>query len=112
MNPSVAAQYSNDTKLQMRIQTHKLYTVGPSLEAVVDDALVLKGNENILDVGCGPADFLGRLKQVGHTVGLQRSKIFSFGFTGQHSQSVRKCKLNNSASRVGFPQCHTCVELF
>lgn len=67
-NPAdVAAQYATDAHLRTRMLTHERYTVGPELEPAVDAALALTGTERVLDVGCGPGGFLGRLRQQGHT---------------------------------------------
>lgn len=70
MTSHVKAQYSNSDKLQARIDTHQQYTVGPALEPLVDEVLQLHGNEDILDVGCGPGTFLGRLASNGHRAKL------------------------------------------
>ena len=61
----VAAQYATDTHLRRRMLTHERYTVGPELEPAVDAALALTGTERVVDVGCGPGGFLGRLRQQG-----------------------------------------------
>jgi len=72
----LAEQYATDENLRIRIETHRLYTVGPPLEPAVDAALVLSGTESILDMGCGPGDFLIRLHNRGHRgplVGIDNS---------------------------------------
>jgi SAM-dependent methyltransferase len=61
------AQYATPTPLRARTDTHRRFTVGPDLESAVDAALALRGTEALLDMGCGPGDFLGRLRQAGHT---------------------------------------------
>jgi SAM-dependent methyltransferase len=63
---NLAEQYGTDENLRIRIETHRLYTVGLPLEPAVDAALALAGNESILDVGTGPGDFLIRLRNSGH----------------------------------------------
>lgn len=65
--PHVQAQYATAQNLQARIDTHQRYTIGPALEDGVDATLKLTGTENMLDVGCGPGSFLGRLAAGGHT---------------------------------------------
>ena len=62
----VAAQYATDQHLQTRIRTHERYSVGPGLEGTVDRLLALNGTEALLDVGTGPGDFPGRLREAGH----------------------------------------------
>ncbi|WP_102128139.1 class I SAM-dependent methyltransferase [Deinococcus planocerae] len=62
----VAAQYATDRNLRVRKETHVRYGVGPDLEPRVDELLALRGNEALLDVGTGPGDFPGRLRDQGH----------------------------------------------
>ncbi|OLV20003.1 class I SAM-dependent methyltransferase [Deinococcus marmoris] len=62
----VAAQYATERHLRTRIGTHERYSVGPGLEGTVDRLLALSGDEALLDVGMGPGDFPGRLRQEGH----------------------------------------------
>ncbi len=66
MSEDLAEQYRTEDNLRTRIQTHERYTVGPKLEDAVDDALALKGEEDLLDVGTGPGDFPSRLSNAGH----------------------------------------------
>ena len=80
-------QYAKDDKLRARIETHQRYTVGQDLEAAVDAALSLKGNESLLDVGTGPGDFPGRLRAGGHAgrlVGLDQSAGMLGAASGKH----------------------------
>ena len=77
MTQHAAAQYGTPDKLQARVETHRRYSQGPELEAAVDGALGLTGGEALLDLGCGPGAFLGRLQQSGHRgrlVGLDLSE--------------------------------------
>lgn len=66
MTGHVQAQYGTPEKLQARMDTHRQYTHGPALEDAADDVLKLQGHEDVLDVGCGPGVFLGRLAGAGH----------------------------------------------
>jgi SAM-dependent methyltransferase len=69
-------QYQTNTDLRTRQETHRLYTVGRPLEAMVDEALRLEGHEALLDIGTATGDFPGRLKLEGHAgrlVGLDFS---------------------------------------
>lgn len=63
---NLAEQYATEENLRIRIETHRLYTVGPPLEPAVDAALALNGTESLLDIGAGPGDFLIRLRYSGH----------------------------------------------
>ncbi|ANE43407.1 class I SAM-dependent methyltransferase [Deinococcus puniceus] len=63
----VAAHYATEQHLRTRIGTHRRYTVGPDLEASLDELLRLTGQETLLDVGTGPGEFPGRLRAQGHT---------------------------------------------
>lgn len=83
----IKAQYGTQDKLRARIETHRKYTVGQDLEAAVDAALGLQGGENLLDVGTGPGDFPGRLREGGHTgrlVGLDQSAGMVETASGKH----------------------------
>ena len=62
----LAAQYKTDENLRIRIDTHRLYGVGPPLEPAVDKVLNLKADESLLDIGTGPGDFPMRIRQSGH----------------------------------------------
>jgi SAM-dependent methyltransferase len=67
MSPeSLAQQYQSDQNLRIRIETHRLYTVGPPLEPAIDASLRLSGSESLLDIGTGPGDFPIRLRSSGH----------------------------------------------
>jgi SAM-dependent methyltransferase len=63
---NLAEQYATDENLRIRIETHRLYTVGPPLEPAIDAALAPNGNEALLDIGAGPGDFVIRLRRSGH----------------------------------------------
>ncbi len=65
-DPHVAEQYKTEENLRIRIETHRLFTVGPPLEPAIDKTLNLTGNESLLDIGTGPGDFPGRLRRSGH----------------------------------------------
>jgi SAM-dependent methyltransferase len=65
-DPNLTEQYKTDENLRIRIDTHRLYTIGPPLEPAIDQALNLAGDESLLDIGTGPGDFPARLRAVGH----------------------------------------------
>jgi SAM-dependent methyltransferase len=60
-------QYQTNADLRTRQETHRLYTVGRPLEALVDECLQLEQYEALLDVGTATGDFPGRLRLEGHT---------------------------------------------
>jgi len=62
----LTAQYKTDENLRIRIDTHRLYGVGPPLEPAIDKALNLKPDESLLDIGTGPGDFPIRIRRTGH----------------------------------------------
>lgn len=62
----MAEQYRTDENLRIRIETHRLYGVGPGIEESIDAVLRLKEDESLLDVGTGPGVFLHRLRREGH----------------------------------------------
>jgi ubiquinone/menaquinone biosynthesis C-methylase UbiE len=95
MSPeSLAQQYYSDQNLRIRIETHRLYTVGPSLEPAIDAALNLTGSESLLDIGTGPGDFPIRLRSAGH-----RGKI-----VGIDSSAGMIAKAKASRASVDFLQ--------
>jgi ubiquinone/menaquinone biosynthesis C-methylase UbiE len=99
-NPAnLAVQYANDHDLQVRIVTHTKYTVGANLEALVDQALELSGNETLLDVGTGPGDFPARVAASGH-----RGKIIGLDY----SQGMVD-KARTSHSGVTYLQGDVCA---
>ena len=51
--------YADDTHLNVRYRTHALYTVDPvDFGRWTLDRLAWRGDERVLDVGCGPGDLL------------------------------------------------------
>jgi SAM-dependent methyltransferase len=63
---NLTEQYKTDENLRIRIETHRLYTVGPQLEPLIDKNLNLQPSESLLDIGTGPGDFPLRLRRAGH----------------------------------------------
>lgn len=62
----LAEQYKTEENLRIRIETHRLYTVGPPLEPAIDRTLNLSLDDSLLDIGTGPGDFPVRLRKSGH----------------------------------------------
>lgn len=66
----VEDQYSDASKLRIRIETHERYSQGDTeqlIDAVVN-ALDLRPGETVLDLGCGAGDWFARLQARGASV--------------------------------------------
>jgi ubiquinone/menaquinone biosynthesis C-methylase UbiE len=78
VTPDIRQQYQTTDPLQTRILTHQRYSERDvDLHAACRDALALTGGEALLDVGCGPGEFVVRLRADGHTgrlAGLDQSE--------------------------------------
>ena len=98
-----AAQYADDRNLRVRMQTHARYGVGPALEAAVDEALGLCGDEHLLDVGCGPGDFLARLASAGHRGALAGSDLSSGMVAQAHKRVPTAAFTVADAARLPLP---------
>jgi SAM-dependent methyltransferase len=70
-------QYETSDPLRTRRQTHERYSERlDDLEAICAGVLGLRGDESVLDVGCGYGLFLRHLRETGHrgrVVGLDQS---------------------------------------
>jgi ubiquinone/menaquinone biosynthesis C-methylase UbiE len=77
VTPEIRHQYQTTDPLQTRILTHQRYSERDiDLHAACREALALTGDEALLDVGCGPGEFVIRLRADGHTgrlAGLDQS---------------------------------------
>jgi len=78
VTPDVRHQYQSIDPLQTRILTHQRYSERDTdLHAACRHALGLTGDETLLDVGCGPGEFVIRLRVEGHRgrlAGLDQSE--------------------------------------
>src|SRR5438876_3710507 len=64
---AVRQQYRTTDPLRTRIDTHRRFSERQiDLDAECRAALGLTGDEALLDVGCGPGDWLRYLRQTGH----------------------------------------------
>lgn len=67
MNDDVHQQYKTTDLLRIRTETHQRYSEAPlDLDAACAGVLGLTGDEALLDVGCGPGEFLRYLRGLGH----------------------------------------------
>jgi SAM-dependent methyltransferase len=97
----LSSQYGTDENLRARIETHRLYTVGPPLEPAIDATLHLTGSESLLDIGTGPGDFPIRLRNSGHygkLIGVDQSP-------GMISTAIAKAK--SAKTDITFLQADT-----
>jgi SAM-dependent methyltransferase len=73
----VRRQYLTSEPFKVRVETHRLYSERPvDLDAEASALLRLTGAESLVDVGCGPGNFLRRLRADGHRgrlIGLDQS---------------------------------------
>lgn len=77
VTPDIRQQYQTTDPLQTRILTHQRYSErNVDLHAACRDALGLTGDEALLDVGCGPGEFVTYLRahdHAGRLAGLDQS---------------------------------------
>ena len=63
----VTRQYASSDPLKVRMQTHQLYGDRQlDLNEICYTALDLRGDETLLDAGCGPGHFLAYIRDQGH----------------------------------------------
>jgi SAM-dependent methyltransferase len=74
----VRRQYERTDPFKVRVETHRLYSEREvNLDAEAAAALQIEGSESLLDVGCGPGNFLRYLRGRGHSgrlIGLDQSE--------------------------------------
>ncbi len=81
--------YADDARLDVRRQTHQLYTLDP-----VDygrwtlERLPWRGNERVLDVGCGPGDLLCEMARQHSEWGMLAGFDFSAGMAAQATRQA------------------------
>jgi len=55
-------EYADDAHLDIRQRTHKLYTINPvNFGRWTLERLAWRGNERVLDIGCGPGELLAEM---------------------------------------------------
>jgi len=85
-DPAVLRQeaYADDTHLGVRRRTHQLYTVDPvDLGRWTMERLPWRGDERVLDVGCGPGDLLRSMARHRDGWGVLAGFDFSAGMAAQ-----------------------------
>jgi len=76
--------YADDTQLDIRRRTHQLYTVDPvDFNRWTMERLRWRGDERVLDVGCGPGDLLCAMARHGNGWGMLVGFDFSAGMVGE-----------------------------
>jgi SAM-dependent methyltransferase len=81
--------YADDTQLDIRRRTHQLYTVEPvDLGRWTLERLPWRGDERVLDVGCGPGDLLCAMARHNDRWSLLAGSDFSAGMAAEAAQSA------------------------
>lgn len=81
--------YADDSKLDIRRRTHQLYSVDPvDFGRWTLERLPWRGDERVLDVGCGPADLLCRMARRGDPWGILVGSDFSAGMALDAAQAA------------------------
>ncbi len=76
--------YADDTQLDIRRRTHQLYTVDPvDLGRWTLERLPWRGDERVLDVGCGPGDLLCAMARHCDEWGMLAGFDFSAGMVAE-----------------------------
>ena len=81
--------YADDTHLDVRYRTHELYTVDPvDFGQWTLDCLPWRGDERVLDVGCGPGDLLREMAHQHQDWDLLAGFDFSTGMVTKAASSA------------------------
>jgi len=81
--------YADDALLDVRRRTHQLYSVDPvDFGRWTLDRLPWRGDEQVLDVGCGPGDLLSGMARHGDTWGILVGSDFSAGMAAEAAQAA------------------------
>ena len=76
--------YADDSLLDIRRRTHQLYTVDPvDFGQWTLDRLPWRGDERVLDAGCGPGEMLRGMAQHGDGWGMLVGSDFSAGMAAE-----------------------------
>jgi SAM-dependent methyltransferase len=99
--------YADGRALAVRRRTHARYTLDPvDIVHWTLDRLPWRGDESVLDVGCGPADLLGRLARQPHGRGILAGLDLSAGMLAAAAGSAACLPirlLQGDAQALPFP---------
>jgi len=83
--------YADDTQLDIRRRTHQLYTVDPvDFGRWTLERLPWRGDERVLDVGCGPGDLLRAMARHSDGWGMLVGSDFSAGMAAEAAGAVEE----------------------
>ena len=81
--------YADDTQLDIRRRTHQIYSVDPvDFGRWTLERLPWRGDERVLDVGCGPAKLLREMAQHSDGWGMLVGSDFSAGMAAEAAGKV------------------------
>ena len=81
--------YADDTQLDIRRRTHQLYSVDPvDFGRWTLERLPWRGDERVLDVGCGPGDLLCAMARHSDRWNLLAGSDFSAGMAAEAAQAA------------------------
>lgn len=90
-DPSILREqaYADDARLDVRKRTHQLYTVDPvDFGRWTLERLPWRGDERVLDVGCGPGDLLCEMARQHSEWGVLAGFDFSAGMATQAARQA------------------------
>jgi SAM-dependent methyltransferase len=98
--------YADDSRLDVRCRTHQLYTIDPvDFAQWTLDCLSWRGDERILDVGCGPGDLLHKIARQSDNWGVLIGFDYSPGMIVQAMAAgdLPVCFFVGDAQTIPFP---------
>jgi SAM-dependent methyltransferase len=99
--------YVDDVRLNVRRRTHQLYTLDPvNFGRWTLERLPWRGDERVLDVGCGPGDLLCEMARQHSAWGVLAGFDFSAGMAAQAARQaggLAVCFFMGDAQAMPFP---------